>query len=69
MSPSKNSNFSPYKAFARARGKRKTTVVHKEIDFMQLLKSTKEDEKEPPNKIAPAEFKRKGKKRRTVQYE
>ena len=69
MSPSKNSNFSPYKAFARARGKRKTTVVHKEIDFMQLLKSTKEDEKEPPNKIAPAEFKRKGKKRRTVKYE
>ena len=69
MSPSKNSNFSPYKAFARARGKRKTTVVHKEIDFMQLLKSTKQDEKEPPNKIVPAEFKRKGKKRRTVQYE
>ena len=39
MSPSKNSNFSPYKAFARARGKRKTTVVHKEINFMDLLKS------------------------------
>ena len=69
MSPSKNSNFSPYKAFARARGKRKTTVVHKEIDFMQLLKSTNQDEKESPNKIVPAEFKRKGKKRRTVQYE
>ena len=70
MSPSKNSSFSPYKAFARARGKRKTTVVHKEIDFMQLLKSTnKKDEKEEPNKIIPSEFKRKGKKRRTVQYE
>ena len=69
MSPSKNSNFSPYKAFARARGKRKTTVVHKEIDFMQLLKSTNQDEKESPNKIVPVEFKRKGKKRRTVQYE
>ena len=72
MSPSKNSNFSPYKAFARARGKRKTTVVQKEIDFMQLLKSTnkksEKDEKEAP-KIAPSEFKRKGRKRRTVQYE
>jgi hypothetical protein len=75
MSPSKNSNFSPYKAFARARGKRKTTVVQKEIDFMQLLKSTnkknekeEKEEKEAP-KIAPSEFKRKGRKRRTVQYE
>ena len=68
MSPSKNSTFSPYKAFARARGKRKTTVVHREIDLMQLLKSTDVEEKEQ-NKIAPSEFKRKGKKRRTVQYE
>ena len=39
MSPSKNSSFSPYKVWAWARGKRKTTVVQKEIDFMQLLKS------------------------------
>ena len=75
MSPSKNSAFSPYKAFARARGKRKTTVVHKEIDFMKILKSTKEEkekevkeEKEAP-RINPSEFKRKGRKRRTVQYE
>ena len=72
MSPSKNSTFSPYKAFARARGKRKTTVVHKEIDFMKILKSTKEkevkEEKEAP-RINPSEFKRKGRKRRTVQYE
>ena len=67
MSPSKNSNFSPYKAFARAKGKRKTTIVQKEIDFTQLLKSTNTDETE--NKIVPSEFKRKGKKRRTVQYE
>ena len=70
MSPSKNSSFSPYKAFARAKGKRKTTVVQKEIDFMQLLKSTNQDEKEEfQSKIVPSEFKRKGKKRRTVQYE
>ena len=70
MSPSKNSSFSPYKAFARAKGKRKTTVVQKEIDFMQLLKSTNQDEKEEfQSKIVPFEFKRKGKKRRTVQYE
>ena len=75
MSPSKNSTFSPYKAFARAKGKRKTTVVHKEIDFMKILKSTKEEkekevkeEKEAP-RINPSEFKRKGRKRRTVQYE
>ena len=75
MSPSKNSAFSPYKAFARARGKRKTTVVQKEIDFMKILKSTKEEkekevkeEKEAP-RINPSEFKRKGRKRRTVQYE
>ena len=72
MSPSKNSTFSPYKAFARARGKRKTTVVHKEIDFMKILKSTKEkevkEEKEAP-RINPSDFKRKGRKRRTVQYE
>ena len=74
MSPSKNSNFSPYKAFARARGKRKTTVVHKEINFMDLLKSVNQDkekkekeEKEAP-RIIPSEFKRKGVKRRTVQY-
>ena len=39
MSPSKNSNFSPYRAFARARGKRKTTVVQREIDLNKLLKS------------------------------
>ena len=74
MSPSKNSNFSPYKAFARARGKRKTTVVHKEINFMDLLKSVnpnkekkEKEEKEAP-RIIPSEFKRKGVKRRTVQY-
>ena len=74
MSPSKNSNFSPYKAFSRARGKRKTTVVHKEINFMDLLKSVNQDkgkkekeEKEAP-RIIPSEFKRKGVKRRTVQY-
>ena len=68
MSPSRNSNFSPYKAFARARGKRKTTVVHKEIDFMQLLKSTNQKDN-LEQKIVPSEFKRKGKKRKTVQYE
>ena len=74
MSPSKNSNFSPYRAFARARGKRKTTVVQREIDLNKLLKSANEqvegnERKGSPNKIQPGEFKRKGKKRRTVQYE
>ena len=75
MSPSKNSAFSPYKAFARARGKRKTTIVHKEIDFMKILKSTKEKqeneikEEKEAQRINPSEFKRKGRKRRTVQYE
>ena len=94
MSPSKNSTFSPYKAFARGRKKRRTTVVQNDIDFMKLLKSTnpsdgkeeKEEEKNISNnirnnkkkdtnspinnssKINPSEFKRRGAKRRTVQY-
>ena len=92
MSPSKNSTFSPYKAFARAGKKRRTTVVQKDIDFMKILKSTNQsdDEKEEKNikknknndikdnkdninnininKIYPSEFKRRGAKRRTVQY-
>ena len=74
MSPSKNSTFSPYKAFARGRRKRRTTIVQKEIDFMKILKSTnpndeeEEKEKEKFNKIIPSEFKRRGAKRRTVQY-
>ena len=82
MSPSKNSNFSPYKAFLRGRARR-TTVVNKEIDISKILKSTNTNTNKSPNnnntnkkssvknesKKEVTEFKRKGKKRRTVQYE
>ena len=72
MSPSKNSNFSPYKAFLRGKARR-TTVVNKEIDISKILKSTntniKKSSNNLKNKIEPSEFKRKGRKRRTVQYE
>ena len=83
MSPSKNSNFSPYKAFLRGRARR-TTVVNKEIDISKILKSTNTNTNKSPNnnnntnkkssvknesKKEVTEFKRKGRKRRTVQYE
>ena len=80
MSPSKNSNFSPYKAFLRGKARR-TTVVNKEIDISKILQSTNQTSRKnnmPTNisnitnnlsKKEPTEFKRKGKKRRTVQYE
>ena len=72
MSPSKNSNFSPYKAFLRGKARR-TTVVNKQIDISKILKSTntnlKKSSNNLKNKIEPSEFKRKGRKRRTVQYE
>ena len=86
MSPSKNSNFSPYKAFLRGRARR-TTVVNKEIDFSKILKSTnananantntnrspnninKKSSVKNESKKEVTEFKRKGRKRRTVQYE
>ena len=38
MSPSKNSNFSPYKVGFRTRGRR-TTVVNKEVDISKILES------------------------------
>ena len=60
VSPSKNSNFSPYKAFLRGKARR-STVLNKDIDISKMLKST-----DPSNN---GDFKRKGKKRRTVQYE
>ena len=64
MSPSKNSNFSPYKAFLRGKARR-STVLNKDIDISKMLQST-----DPSLKKANAgEFRRKGKKRRTVQYE
>ena len=65
MSPSKNSNFSPYKAFLRGRARR-TTVVNKNVDISKILENTKSS---LPNKKDNNEFKRKGRKRRTVQYE
>ena len=78
MSPSKNSNFSPYKAFLRGRARR-TTVVNKEIDISKILKSTNQSPNNNINnkktsvknesKKEVTEFKRKGRKRRTVQYE
>ena len=72
MSPSKNSNFSPYKAFLRGKARR-TTVVNKQIDISKILKSTntnlKKSSNNLKNKVEPSEFKRKGRKRRTVQYE
>jgi Ca2+-binding EF-hand superfamily protein len=64
MSPSKNSNFSPYKAFQRGKTRR-TTVVNQPLDISKMLQSTNVNAK--PNK--ETEFKRKGKKRRTIQYE
>ena len=74
MSPSKNSNFSPYKAFLRGRVRR-TTVVNKEVDISKILKNTNENSNTKkgslPNigKKEVTDFKRKGRKRRTVQYE
>ena len=71
MSPSKNSNFSPYKAFLRGKARR-TTVVNKDIDISKMLQSTnplKKSTNMTKNKNDPNEFKRKGRKRRTVQYE
>ena len=64
MSPSKNSNFSPYKAFMRGKTRR-STVLNKDIDISKMLKSTDTSLK----KTNAGDFKRKGKKRRTVQYE
>ena len=71
MFPSKNSNFSPYKAFGRGRARR-TTVVNKEIDFSKFLQNTQNQKKtigQHTSKKDVSDFKRKGRKRRTVQYE
>ena len=64
MSPSKNSNFSPYRAFLRGKARR-STVLNKDIDISKMLQSTDPSLK----KSNVGDFKRKGKKRRTVQYE
>ena len=64
MSPSKNSNFSPYRAFLRGKARR-STVLNKDIDISKMLQSTDPTLK----KTSAGDFKRKGKKRRTVQYE
>ena len=69
MSPSKNSNFSPYRAFMRGKARR-STVLNKNIDISKMLQSTNSPLKNTNNgKKEGNEFKRKGKKRRTVQYE
>ena len=69
MSPSKNSNFSPYRAFMRGKARR-STVLNKNIDISKMLQSTNSPLKKTNNgKKEGNEFKRKGKKRRTVQYE
>ena len=67
MSPSKNSNFSPYKSVLRGKKKR-TTVMNTNLDIQKLLIDTKSgmESKEKESN----EFKRKGKKRRTtVKYQ
>jgi hypothetical protein len=64
MSPSKNSNFSPYKAFLRGKARR-STVLNKDVDISKMLQSTDPSLK----KGNEGDFKRKGRKRRTVQYE
>ncbi len=66
MSPSKNSNFSPYKAFLRAKGRR-STVFNKDIDITKILNTNNEPIKK--NSKEDKMFNRKGRKRRTVQYE
>ena len=65
MSPSKNSNFSPYRAFLRAKGRR-STVVNKDVDITKILRTNEANKK---NNKDEKIFSRKGKKRRTVQYE
>ena len=57
MSPSQNSNFSPYRVFLRSKPRR-TTVTNRAVDFSKMLNNPKE---------GPPEYKRKGGKRRTVQ--
>ena len=61
VSPSTNSYFSPYKAFLRGKARR-TTVVNKKIDIAKILKNTNTKKESP-------EFKRRGGKKKTVQYE
>ena len=65
MSPSKDSNFSPYKTFSRAKGRR-STVVNKKLDITKILLNNELAKK---NNKDEKTFTRKGKKRRTVQYE
>ena len=57
MSPSKNSNFSPYRAFLRGKARR-STVLNKDIDISKMLQSTDPSLK----KSNVGDFKRKGKK-------
>ena len=72
MSPSKYSNFSPYKIFMRSKARR-TTVVNRKVDFSKILNSNDPNLKKScfsklDKKDAPLiDFKRKGHKRRTVQ--
>ena len=73
MSPSQNSHFSPYKVALRSRGRR-TTLINKEIDISKILQNSNNKLKKSTNQIIVnkregIDIKRKGKKRRTVQYE
>ena len=65
-SPSKNTNFSPYHAFSRKRGRR-ITVKSKNVDYSKMIEMT--GEKKDPSKKDDIDYKRKGRKRKTVQYE
>ena len=68
ISPSKNTTFSPYKAFERNRVKQKTMIVQNKIDFMKILKN--ENISGQKISIHPKlEFKRKDNKKRTFNYE
>ena len=68
ISPSKNTTFSPYRAFARNRGKQRTTIVQNEIDFMKMLKNAN-DSGQKISANPKLDFKRKGNKRKTVNFE
>ena len=66
-SPSKNTNFSPYHQFNRKVRRRRTTVVVKDVDYSKIIQL--QGEKKAPPKKEDVSYKRKGRKRKTVQYE
>ena len=69
VSPSQNSNFSPYKSVFRGRTRR-STVIDKKLDISKMLQDTKSSTMKKEKEKESNDFKRKGRKRRTtVQYE